>query len=305
MNKIQSMLLGILIGDTFGAGYEFAFETLKEYKDNFSIEEYRQHSNKEYNHTAGMYTDDTQMSIAIAKLMLSNKEFNEKNLAQSFIETYQEFPIKGYAKRFQAFLESIMTGDEFIKKIKPNSIRNGAAMRAVPIGLEKDLEKVLQYATINAKLTHNTTNGIDSSIIIALLAHKELYNKKGNNFDFIMPYITHQEYFKKIKQMQELNQRLLFGNKWENKGVPCNGIRTAGAVLYLLSKNLSTIKTLKESIYLGGDTDSIASITLGITAINQNLDLLPIHLFNNLYNKEFGRDYILNLGKELSKKYQL
>ena len=51
-------------------------------------------------------------------------------------------------------------------------------MRSVPIGILPDLETVVEYAKINAKLTHNTTKGITSSITIALTSHYLLYQKE-------------------------------------------------------------------------------------------------------------------------------
>ena len=41
MNRIQNMLLGIAMGDAFGAGYEFAFSTLKEYTHNLERTQYK------------------------------------------------------------------------------------------------------------------------------------------------------------------------------------------------------------------------------------------------------------------------
>ena len=336
MNKIfsphQKMLLGIAIGDAYGAGYEFRWPDLKNYQ-NISLEKYIKSSYPDstnfihINHFPGMYTDDTQMSIAVAELLVSNKPFTKENLADKFVECYKRDTILGYAQGFQKFLDSINSGKEFIEKINPSSIRNGATMRAVPIGLIKDIDKVVDYATINAKLTHDTPKGIASSVAVALMSHLKFYEKYNYHDSKRFKYydgsmleimsILHDkiksidnessEYFQRIWPMEKFDPKLLFGEKHAEKGVPCDGMRTAGAVLYLRSRDdfESPKAILTNAVSLGGDTDSVASIGLGIGLIRNSLDHLPEFLYNDLTNHKYGRDYLLSLGSDLEKKFKL
>ena len=71
------MLLEAAIGDALGAGYEYV-----KHKGIHSVEKlaYVQHP-RHRDTKAGMYTDDTQMLIAIAELLLSNDEFTPHNVA--------------------------------------------------------------------------------------------------------------------------------------------------------------------------------------------------------------------------------
>jgi ADP-ribosyl-[dinitrogen reductase] hydrolase len=250
-----------------------------------------------------MYTDDTQMSIAIAELLVSGKEFNRENLADKFVECYKRDPIKGYAKNFQKFLDSVSSGKEFIEKINPDSIRNGAAMRAVPIGVIKDLDTVVEYAKINASLTHNTSKGIASSVAVALMSHFSLYS--GYVYDdktfvklMVIPRIAKIDYV----TADYIN---LILEKHAAKGVPCDGMRTAGAMAYLLTNFYGPKRMLEESIKLGGDVDSVASISLGIRLINDDIWHLPSFLYDDLTNHKYGRDYILSLGTHLEEKFLL
>ena len=301
------MLLGIAIGDAFGAGYEFAYKTRAEYQQ-VDISKYSANPNPNFRHEAGNYTDDTQMSIAIAELLADDIPFTSKNLADYFLRAYKRDPRVGYAKGFQAFLDSIETKEEFLAQIKPGSIRNGAAMRSVPLGIIPDLEAVVEYAKINAKLTHNTPKGISSSIIIALISHCAIYKKNEiESSRRIFEEITDSEmlsYFSELAEMRTFNPALLFGEKNKDKGVPCDAMRTVGAVLYLFDfsypKNI-----LLEAVKLGGDTDSVASITLGIKMINNDLDSLPVHLFDNLNNDQYGRDYLIDLGDRLATRFNI
>jgi len=52
----------------------------------------------------------------------------------------------------------------------------------------------------------------------------------------------------------------------------------------LLTEEKSTAEYFEEAVKLGGDTDSVASIALGLTMINHDVSELPSHLFDNLNN---------------------
>jgi ADP-ribosylglycohydrolase len=305
LNKCQNMLLGVAIGDALGAGYEM--RTQAEIKKDFILEKYVRRGDSKIN--PGEYTDDTQMTIAVVELLLSKEKFTKEELAQKFVEVYHRDIRDGYSNSTQTALLSSKNGKELLVNIKSDSIKNGACMRAVPLGILPDLKKVIEYGKINAETTHNTPKGITSSVCIAAASHYFYYElgKPEEVFDFCIKACKgldkeSLDFFIEIKNMNNLEPKLLFGEGNELLGVPCDGMRTAGAVMYILSKySKSTKETLKESILLGGDVDSVASIALGIAAINRGIKELPANLFNDLENKKYGKDYLLKLGKELFK----
>jgi ADP-ribosylglycohydrolase len=308
------MHIKIAIGDAFGAGNEFRYPKLSKYQD-LTLDKYIKSAYPDSDHFAGMYTDDTQMSIGVTELLLSDKEFNKENLATSFVECYKRDPIVGYAEHFQKFLDSINSGSEFIEKIKPTSIRNGAAMRAVPIGAIYDQDKVIEYATINAQLTHDTPKGIASSVTVALMSHFAFQEDYSFNSVIvptmkyvILPVIKNIDletfqYLHDVVDMKKFDPELLFGKKHATKGVPCDGMRTVGAVTYILSNFYKSEDILLESVKLGGDTDSVASIALGIGSMHDSVDNLPKFLYDDLTNHKYGRDYLLGLDDKLAKKF--
>jgi ADP-ribosylglycohydrolase len=311
----QNMLLGIAIGDAFGAGYEFRYPDWKDYQD-ISLDTYIKSAFSDSDHVPGMYTDDTQMSIAVAELLASDMEFSRENLADKFVECYKRDPIVGYAKHFQKLLNSVNSGKELIEKINPDSIRNGAAMRSVPIGLVYDIDKVVEYATINARLTHDTPKGIASSVAVALISHDIFYENLhyAGSMDDVMPSLFAEipkidpeswNYFDSVSEMRDFDKKLLFGEKQEEKGVPSEGMRTVGAVLYLMSRDDYQFpeSILRNAIRLGGDTDSVASISLGLGLMHDSVDNLPEFLFKGLTNHKYGRDYLLSLGSILENKF--
>jgi ADP-ribosyl-[dinitrogen reductase] hydrolase len=312
LSRPQWMNLGISEGDACGAACEFLYPNIESYRENLDFTKYQTNPKKGFsNRKAGDYTDDTQMTIMVEETLLS--EFTLKNLAENVIKCFRRDPIDGYARKFQAFLEDpkINNAEEFIKNKDTNSIRNGAAMRAVPIGIVQNIDTVIEYATVNAQLTHNTPKGIASSVAVALLSHAEFYGSRYKHMTlnrYLIPKINKideesAKYYQDIINMDGLDTKLLLGEENQRKGVPCDGMRTVGATIYLLQNFDNASDILKNAVYLGGDTDSTASIALGIHAINHPLNTLPEFLFRDLRNDKYGRDYLLELGKRLEQKF--
>ena len=285
------MFKGILIGDAYGAGFEF--------KNSMLI---HNDAKKYYNHPthmasdgsgnsllAGPYTDDTQMSIAVAESLLS-EDFSKESFAKSFVDTFHRDKRKGYASGFYSFLMNHTTADGFIKDIKPFSVKNGAAMRSVPLGVLSDPDQVMKVAETQASLTHDTKFGIDSSKIVALAAY---YMLRKDSKEGLIPFIEHKVPGYNLTET------------W-TASVPCHGISTVKAALTVLMCTDSMKEALIKSVAFGGDTDSVASITLGILECYKNkIDDIPKNLIDTCEQGNYGLDFCLDLEQRLFKKYNI
>lgn len=274
------MLLEIAIGDAYGAGFEFVDDEVieKEHK----LDKYYVSGIDDLK--AGQYTDDTQMTLGLVEFMLSKEEWTKENITKYFLKAFKRDPRGGYAKDFYDFLNSVKDNKEFAEKINPESIRNGAAMRSVPLSIIKDKEVLKKCAKIQASITHDTHEGIVSSQAVALIGHYFLYENGSKND--LKNYLA-KETFEIFKD-----------NKKDR--VPCDGIETIDAVITVLKESESYLDILDKSIKLGGDTDSVASIALGLASLsNQFKKELPDFLFTELENLEYGKDYIEKLENNL------
>ncbi|MDF3036425.1 MAG: ADP-ribosylglycohydrolase, partial [Paucimonas sp.] len=166
------MLLEIAIGDAYGAGFEFSHrEKIDRHND---LSAFVPH---ELGIAAGHYTDDTQMSIAVAETMISGGPLSSDTFADAFVRCYRRDPRKGYATGFQALLDACKDGAALRQRIRPDSRRNGAAMRAVPLGLIANKQELLAAASAQARVTHDTAEGVISAQIVALMANLLLYQR--------------------------------------------------------------------------------------------------------------------------------
>src|SRR3989338_69195 len=182
------MLVELAIGDAYGAGFEYnTFEVIRKSND---LSRYIQHP-KHKGTKPGMYTDDTQMSIAVTEAIISGEPWTNINLANRFVDCFKRDQREGYAGRFYQFLQQVKDGQDFLTKIKPQSDKSGAAMRAPSIGVYATIEEVIEKSVLQARLTHDTVDGVDSAIVAALMTHYFIYDlgPKSSLRDVVEMYV--------------------------------------------------------------------------------------------------------------------
>lgn len=267
------------IGDAYGAGFEFS---PKEKVDAYNnVSQYCEH---ELGIKAGYYTDDTQMSLAIAETMISKANWSMENLADQFVACFKRDERVGYSKGFFALLKSVSNGKELLERILPDSTRNGAAMRSAPLGYVADISDMLQMAELQASITHNTDIGRKSSQAVALASHYTLYQLGGkeNLTEFVSEY-----------------SKFNWVDNW-SAPVACCGEQTVNAVLTVLNKSKSLKEILKYSVAFSGDVDTVAAVSLGIASNSDEYDKqLPEFLYKDLENGPYGKSYLQSISDQL------
>ena len=274
------MLLELAIGDAYGAGFEYAdVELIQRYND---LSGYVKHPR--HNIQRGAYTDDTQMSLAIVEAIVSGKPWEPRMLAQRFVVAFQRDPREGYASGFYHFLRSVRDGDQFIREIKPDSEKSGAAMRAAPIGIYPTIAQVIERCTVQAALTHNTPNGINAAVAAALMTHYFLY---------------HQGPKKDLGAFLEKHVSGKWATAWTGK-VTAQGWASVRAAITAVVSNNSMSELLKACVQFSGDVDTVAAIALAAGSCSDEIAQdLPDYLTYRLEDGKYGRKYIQQLDAQL------
>ncbi len=274
------MLLELAIGDAYGAGFEYAdANMISRYNDLSQFVKHPKHSIE-----PGSYTDDTQMSLAIAEAIVSGETWTPEMLARRFVEVFKRDPRSGYAGSFYSFLLHVKDGREFLEKIISTSDKSGAAMRAAPIGVYSSISTVIERSTLQATLTHNTPDGINAAVASSLMTHYFLYNlgPKKELGRFLERYVNGQ-----------------WSTPWFGK-VKSKGWMSVRAAITAVTNNDNMRDLLMACVRFSGDVDTVATIALAAgsccSEIAQNL---PEHLYHYLENGKYGKDYINNLDEEL------
>jgi len=296
-----NMLLRTAQGDAYAMALEYAdtHESLPVLRENaLRFEGYLAHPTH-LQVAAGQYTDDTQMSIAVAEVLNDHTargtEPTTQDFANAFFRAYARDPRYGYSRALQKLLGEVSSAEEWQQRLVPTSDKNGAAMRSVPLGVLADPERILRLAKTQAVVTHNTEGGIHSSMAVALMSNFALYSKAdfGDMHAFCTRLLPAFEPFKETwtgPVGTPDNDRL-------QRGV---GMCTAHAVHTLLVEEHSLLDMMKRLLVWGGDTDSVAAIAWGIASARYPNEALPSFFERDLEpNGKYGAAFLKDLGARL------
>lgn len=236
----------------------------------------------------GQYTDDSQMSIAVAEVLVDGNPHTQKGYREAFFECFKRDPRDGYSRGFQSILEAAQSPDHLKTLIVPKSDKNGAAMRSVPLGVFRTPAMCLSTAELQAKITHDTPGGILSSQAVALMSHFAMW--EGAPLRELPAFLA-------ANGGPEMER---FRTPWTGRVEGADlGMKTAHAVCTLVSEIKSLTGILRQTIEWGGDTDSVASIAWGIASARMKEDV-PAFMEADLEpGGMYGAPFLKDLGKRL------
>ena len=226
-------MIGAVIGDIVGSRFEW---------DNIKTKEFDLFSEK------CMFTDDSVMSIAIAKAIL-DCDGSYENLGQSAIKNMQKigrkYPSCGYGPMFRDWL--------FSENPEPyNSYGNGSAMRVSACGfVASSLEQATEMARQVTEVTHNHKEGIRGAEATAAAI---FLARQGKSKEEIRDYIN-SNYYTLDFTLDEIRPCYDFD-------VSCQGSVPQAIVAFLESNGFED--AIRNAISIGGDSDTLAAITGGI-----------------------------------------
>lgn len=281
------MLVEMALFDAYGAGFEYVDPKIITAHNH--LRAYLRHP--KWKTTPGRYTDDTQMCLALAELLLRKppETWTHYDVARAFVGVFKRDPRPGYSGKFYELLKQMSTGWDFLKVVRPFSDKSGGAMRAPVIGLLPDIQQVATVARFQASLTHCTRLGMDAAVASALMTHY-FYYRLGPKKD--LPWFLD-------------SKGLCFGfaGVWEGY-VGSPGNEHVLAALAAIMGNDSLEGVLKACVDFTGDVDTIAAIAGPAASFCDEIDqTLPAVLLDNLEDGKFGRDYLDDLDDKLMAKF--
>ena len=226
-------MLGAIIGDTVGSVFEF---------NNTKDVDFPLFCSR------SIYTDDSLMSLAVAKWLTVDKTFSHNVLEKAMVEiaTSSKSPMGGYGAGFVRWL--------FGKERRPyNSWGNGSAMRVSAVGWMFDtLEETERVAELSASITHNHPEGIKGAQATAAAIFMA---RTGSTKEEIRNYIQNRFGYDLSMTWNDLHPT--YG--WDES---CQGTVPPAIVAFLDSNDFED--AIRLAVSLGGDSDTLACITGGI-----------------------------------------
>lgn len=240
-------IIGAIAGDIIGSTREF-----------YSIK------TKEFNlfQKISTFTDDTVMTLAVAKWLCENK--NSKEVLINNLKYFgKKYPNAGYGARF----------NNWIRQESPEpygSWANGSAMRVSPCAWVADsLEEAQRLAKMSAIVTHDHPDGITG----ALATSDAIYlARMGASKEEIKNHIEVRYDYDLSFTLDEIRPFYKFD-------VSCRGSVPESIVCFLEAEDYED--TVRNAVSLGGDADTQAAIAGSIASaywdVPKNIAYKSIH----------------------------
>ena len=231
MGKVK--MLGALVGDIIGSMYEFHNTKRTDF---------------ELFPKGSRFTDDSVMTLAVAKWLIEDAEHSTKHLIKCMQELGRCYPRAGYGGRFMEWL--------FEENPQPyNSWGNGAGMRVSPVGLyARSLEEALELAEITASVSHNHPEGVKGAQAIATSV---FLCKEGRSKQEIKEYVEQTFGYNLHRTIAEIRPNYYFD-------VSCQGSAPESIIAFLEGNSFEEV--IRLAISIGGDSDTIGAMAGAIAA---------------------------------------
>ena len=229
----NTKMLGAVAGDIIGSVYEFRNVKSTDF---------------ELFMPQSMFTDDSVMTLAVAKWLIEDKTHSQQHLIRCMQELGRKYPKAGYGGSFERWL--VMDHPQ-----PYNSWGNGSGMRVSPVGLwAKTLDEALALAVITASVSHNHPEGVKGAQAIAASV---FLCKEGKSKREIKEYVENTFGYDLDRTIAEIRPNYYFD-------VSCQGSVPEAIIAFLEGNSFEEVVRL--AISLGGDSDTIACMAGAIAA---------------------------------------
>jgi len=304
-------LLGCAVGDALGAPFEF--------KKGFSI---RAVDNLgEFYHLLdkcplGQYTDDTQLTLALAETYIANLGFKGFYYAKRLAEFWARGEIIGPGISCTEAVKNLNAGKTWRNSGDiEGKAGNGAAMRASPVGLWNydNPEQLKKDSIAQSQITHKDPRAKAGALAVACAIAYNLTHEKIEPEEFanagaelikdLSPefsgYISRLPGWLLVEEQIALLEISCAGwlepPRWIDQITPFV-IPTVLVALYnFLRTPQDFFLTVKRTLQAGGDVDTTASIAGAISGSFNGAKAIPGNLIDDLYQS----DLIANTGLRL------
>lgn len=231
--KRETYILSAVIGDVVGSRFEF---------NNIKTKDFELVTDE------STFTDDTVLTMAVLDWCVNSKDpYNYSERASYLQKWARKYPNSGYGETFIHWKD--------MDNPNPyNSCGNGSAMRISPVGFLKSTEEdVIKYSKLITEVTHNHPEGIKGAECTARMIFKALNNASKDEL-----YSLAISYYPEIKNLnyEDLKRNYVHGLEICQLTVP--------QAIYCFLISDSFIDTLRTTISIGGDSDTLAAISCPI-----------------------------------------
>jgi poly(ADP-ribose) glycohydrolase ARH3 len=267
----------------------------------------------------GRFTDDTQMTLGVAEWLIQDPTLGGKNLLEQFCRAYA--PWRHYGSGTRLILKSFPKArdkwaDLATAMFPQGSYGNGSAMRVAPVGLflHNDLPGILQTARTSSLVTHSHHLAVQGAVLqataVAVATRGPL--ETASFLRILTAVLSRFEdfgqdttvYKQALAKIREGIVRAVPPNRMVT--LLGNGIKAQEAVpmaIYCYLANARSFeKALEAAIFLGGDADTIASMTGAISGAALGETHIPARWIERTKESVYTPERIRDIASALYRK---
>jgi poly(ADP-ribose) glycohydrolase ARH3 len=261
------------------------------------------------------YTDDTDMTLALAESIIQCGKIDPEDIAKQFslcCDLTRGYAI-GTIKAVQALRAGLKWHQVARIVFEEGSFGNGAAMRVSPVGLfyHHDLVGLQEAAIKQANITHVHPLGQWGAVMQAACAGLAVIQNPKEPFKREQIIINLREVLwggpiEYIRALNKIEEMLAHGRKLQAREVVQslgNGVEAhfsvPSACYIALTYSPDFSDAIRAAISLGGDTDTIAGMVGAIVGAHVGEKGLPVEWIEQLEDGPRGRSFARNLADRL------
>ena len=262
-------MLGAVAGDIIGSPYEWNntqdryFELCRGTRGWFRGREVNYHPK---------FTDDTVMTLAVARWLMSDPDRNRSNLIRIMQSMGREYIDSGFAPMFKRWILS--------DNPRPNnSYGNGAAMRVSPVAMVADsLPEAINLARMTAEVSHSHPEGIKGAEAMAQAVWMAQHGRSKDDIRFAISNDFGYDLAMPENEMVSLlagcvKEPIIINGEdsgqfyfRETGKIDSSCQNTVPAAVRAFLEGDSFEDTVRRAVAYGGDSDTIASMAGAIAA---------------------------------------
>jgi len=261
------------------------------------------------------YTDDTDMTLALAESTIQCGRIDPEDIAKQF-SLYCDLT-RGYAigtiKAVQALRAGLKWHQVARIVFEDGSFGNGAAMRVSPVGIfyHHDLDALRKAAIEQANVTHVHPLGQWGAVMQACFVGLAVIRNPKEPFKNNEVIVNLREVLwggpieyiralKKIEEMLSRGKRLHAREVVQSlgNGVEAN-LSVPSACYIAITYSPDFCDAVRAAISLGGDTDTIAGMVGAIVGAHVGEEGLPVEWVEQLEDGPRGRSFARSLADRL------
>jgi poly(ADP-ribose) glycohydrolase ARH3 len=303
-DKFRGAILGCFLGDAFGAGFEGMHPDRAEF-----------HMSKLSKTFPRNYTDDTDMTLALAESINESGKIDPEGIARHFSLSCDL--TRGYAIGTIKAVLGLRAGLKWhqVSRIvfEEGSFGNGAAMRVSPVGIfyHHDLDNLQEAAIRQANITHVHPLGQWGAVMQACSVGLALSQNpkepfKKEQFVTNLREVLWRGPIEYMKALNKIEGVVAQGKKLQAREVVQslgNGVEAhfsvPSACYIALTYSPDFCDAIRAAISLGGDTDTIAGMVGAIVGAHVGEKGLPVEWIEQLEDGPRGRSFARDVANRL------